>query len=258
MPPPQKRDSHPIRLVRTAYLRSGFRHLHTAAGFAHMLGYSDSLIRNTESGILPLSEKLALRIERATGVSQDWLQDAARRWQQGDDLTNAQILNAQGEVWRPSCDKNTGFTDDFVDVVEIFYQHFPAALPAFIGAAMEAFLAVESPHHDGLDSPSQSRKKMRRYIDSLILPLIRLIDNLDQESRNAFFDHLSQHLGGQHAVESGNLLKLWEVMHFKDQEGTHLVRSPRVRASSPSQSPVAAEPLTAQNPRSTQRGKSKN
>lgn len=229
MPTSKKRDSHPIRLVRNAYLRAGFRHLHTAAGFANMLGCSDSLIRNTESGIHPLSEKLAVRIERATGVSQGWLQDAAREWLQGDDLTNAQILNTRGEVWRPSCESKTSFTDDFVDVVEIFYQHRPDSLPAFMGAVMEAFLTVKPPPHDDLDSPSQGRKKMRKYIDSLILPLIKQVENLDQERRKTFFDQLTQHLGGQHAVDSDKLLKLWDVMHFKDGDGTHLVRSPRLR-----------------------------
>lgn len=243
MPSPKK--SHPIGRIRSAYRRLGMRDA-TAAGFARKLGCSDSLLRNVESGIFPLSQKLAKLIETETGVSAEWLLS--------NPGVDEPILDCDGNVWSPSAANK--FSDEFEGVISRLYRSFPESLPAFVGAVIEAVLTLELPDLDSFQiSTPDSMKKMDRFFDSCIGPVIQVVDVLDLEERERFFDTLKMHLGGRDAAASDKLLKLWDVLHSKNQGGTYLVKTPQVRAALPDPVGSSSRPQAMSKSRATKRGK---
>lgn len=95
MPPPP--PEHPLRKLRRELAQSGVPHLKkfgTQKGFADLVGRSESLIRNVESGIIECSTSLAALISEKTGVSGDWLL--------GKDPAD-EIRSADGSRWSPTC-----------------------------------------------------------------------------------------------------------------------------------------------------------
>jgi hypothetical protein len=88
--------THPVKRVRQSL--AGFsdgelNKLSKARNFARWIGRSESLLRNVENRVVPLSANLAHRIAERTGVSQDWLLSDAPE--------NAPIPAADGGVWDP-------------------------------------------------------------------------------------------------------------------------------------------------------------
>ena len=88
--------AHPVKRVRQAF--AGFSHgdlsaLSKPANFARWLGRSQSLLRNVENRIVPLSRNLARRIAERTGVSEDWLLS--------DPSADAGIPDRNGGPWDP-------------------------------------------------------------------------------------------------------------------------------------------------------------
>lgn len=74
MPDPQ--TSSPLRILRRHFTDCESRELRryaTQRGFAELVGRSESLIRNIESGLIECSYKLADAISDATGVSAAWV-----------------------------------------------------------------------------------------------------------------------------------------------------------------------------------------
>jgi hypothetical protein len=240
MPPTQNReaknkDQHPIRLVRNFYARSGFRQLSTTAGFAQLIGCSDSLIRNSESGVFPLSDKLAQRIENATGVSAKWLQNTVVKLKGGNDVSKERILDVDGQPWYPSREGKFHFTDELLDMAELLYERFPDRLVPFMGAMFEALLDVEPPPITDRQSPTIRRRNMRRYLDTYLLPFLRLVGEFEGDSRERFFRALTAGLGARDAATPGSkLLDLWNVLHTQDSQtsppATLLIKEPRVAA----------------------------
>lgn len=95
MPPPH--HERPLRKLRRELAQSGVPHLKkfgTQKGFAELVGRSESLIRNVESGIIECSAGLAALISERTGVSRDWLL--------GKDPAD-EIRSADGSRWSPTC-----------------------------------------------------------------------------------------------------------------------------------------------------------
>jgi hypothetical protein len=64
-----------------------------AREFARWLGRSESLLRNVDNRIVPLSANLARRISERTGVSESWLLS--------DSPENDPILDRHGDIWDP-------------------------------------------------------------------------------------------------------------------------------------------------------------
>ena len=88
--------THPVKRVRQSLV--GFsdgelNKLSKARNFARWIGRSESLLRNVENRVVPLSANLALRIAERTGVAQEWLLS--------DPPGNSPILAADGGVWDP-------------------------------------------------------------------------------------------------------------------------------------------------------------
>lgn len=198
MPSPKAR--HAVERVRTTYRQYGRPDVGTAAGFARMLGCSSSLIRNVESGIFPLSEKLAISIEQATGVSAAWLQNNPS----GD----APILDVQGKVWTPRSGLNLTIVDELLDMAEVFYMKAPDCLPVFMGAVMESLLTLRPPQSEEQIRRKPS-KQMSAYFSVLILPVLRMIGALDPAEYERFFTYVLRKLQGEHAPESARLMKMW-------------------------------------------------
>lgn len=222
----KERENHPIRLVRKFYARCGFRHLGTAAGFARMVGCSDSLIRNTESGIIPFSNKLAQRIENATGVSATWLLETVAGLQRGGDVSSARILGSDGLPWYPARDSKFHFTDELIDAAEMAYLISPANLPPLMGAIMEAFLEVEPPR--ACDRPltnAHHRKEMRKYVDTFLRPVLRLVGELEEDARKRFLDVFMARLDARDAATSSELLDFWKLIFMR--QSVALKQTPR-------------------------------
>lgn len=240
MPPSKKREAknrehHPIRQVRNFYARSGFRQLSTTAGFAQLIGCSDSLIRNTESGLIPFSDKLSQRIEKATGVSSKWLQDTAAKFDVGNDIAAERILDVDGQPWYPSREGKFHFTDELLDVAELLYERFPDRLVPFMGAMFEALLEIEPPPRADRQSPTVRRNNMRRYLDIYLLPFLRLVGEFEGDSRERFFKVFVAGLESRDAATPGSkLLDLWNVLHTQDSQtsppATLLIKEPRFPA----------------------------
>lgn len=84
---------HPVTILRSHFGKiSELRDFSSVYGFSKLVDRSESLIRNVENRVSPLSKKLALAIENKTGVAASWfLQD------EGDE----EILAADGTLWEP-------------------------------------------------------------------------------------------------------------------------------------------------------------
>ena len=257
--PPKKdsksRDNHPIRLVRNSYMRCGLRDLSTAAGFSRMVGCSDSLIRNSESGIIPLSEKLAHRIENATGVSAKWLLDSADTWRRGGNRSIGGIPNKQGKPWHPSRESKFCFADELVDVAELLYERSPALLPPTVGAMMEAFLELEPPPPGDRHRTPANVRAMRKYIDSYLLPFFRLVGDLEGADKERFIGAFAACLKKRDAAMSKRLMEIWSLIDSREN-------FPSPSAMHPSMVPLQKEADSsapnASKRRATKRSSSKN
>ena len=88
--------AHPVKRVRKSF--AGFSgddwsKLAKAREFARWIGRSESLLRNVENRIVPLSANLARRISARTGVSETWLLS--------DAPAQDPIPDRQGNIWDP-------------------------------------------------------------------------------------------------------------------------------------------------------------
>jgi hypothetical protein len=88
--------THPVKRVRQSF--AGFStpewdELGKARNFARWIGRSESLLRNVENRIVPLSTNLARRISERTGVSEEWLLS--------DPPENSEIPARNGGLWDP-------------------------------------------------------------------------------------------------------------------------------------------------------------
>lgn len=87
---------HPVKRVRQSLVGFSDRELNKlskAKHFARWIGRSESLLRNVENRVVPLSANLAHRIAERTGVSEDWLLSDAPE--------STPIPGADGGVWDP-------------------------------------------------------------------------------------------------------------------------------------------------------------
>jgi hypothetical protein len=221
-----------------------------------MIGCSDSLVRNSESGYIPFSDKLAQRIEDATGVSATWLQKAAARWQQGNELPTVTILNTEGKPWHPSRESKFHLTDELVDAAELFYLRFPAYLAPLMGAMFEAFLETDPPLRFSNDRHRnmECRRSMRKYIDTHLLPFLRLVGEFEDESRERFFTLFTARLKERDAATSSKLLDLWNLMHALEPRLPVLaLDSSKITSKDKSEEAAPKAPK----PRPTKRGTSK-
>ena len=88
--------THPVKRVRlslTGFSDGELNKLSKAKNFARWIGRSESLLRNVENRVVPLSANLARRIAGCTGVAEDWLLSDAPE--------NTAIPDADGGVWDP-------------------------------------------------------------------------------------------------------------------------------------------------------------
>ena len=165
------------------------RDIATAVGFARKLGCSDSLLRNVESATIPLSEKLACRIEEVTGVSAKWLQSAP--------AIDDPILDSKGNVWSPTHSDTVHFSGRIKVMIDILWKHSPQSLPAFAGAVVHAALAVETSAPDSLQIQETDRMKRRRLSTSFIQPIIGLVQQLESRDGEKFFAALDKYFEGR-------------------------------------------------------------
>lgn len=210
---PSRKNQHPLTRVRMAYADYGQKDMATTAGFARRLGCSVSLVRNVESGIFPLSKKLAARIQEVAGISAEWLE--------GNPGKDDPIMDVEGNPWTPDYGNNFSLVPNMVNLAKILYLQIPEYLPIFVGAALESLLSVKPPSMDILSDLETVDQKgfleMYRYVDTFIEPAMRLIDNLDPAQHPEFLNAMKKHLGGHHAVEADQLLVFWDhVTIWKD------------------------------------------
>lgn len=69
-------STHPVKRVRQSFAgfsNSEWNELSKARNFARWISRSESLLRNVENRVVPLSKNLARRISERTGVSESWL-----------------------------------------------------------------------------------------------------------------------------------------------------------------------------------------
>ena len=192
-----------------------------------MVGCSDSLLRNTEYGIVkPLSDKLLERIERVTGVSAAWLSDASARWCKGDHIGEERIPDAQGGDWRPLVDHTVSFADDFTDAVEQLYFSSPETLPAFMGAVLEAYLETVVPPTRESISGKDFVRKIRSYFAASIMPTIRMVADLPEEGRQEFFQRLCASISARE--NHSELRTLWKALHVGEGKSIRLIKDPRI------------------------------
>lgn len=229
------KENHPIRKVRNIYLRSGFRQLSTTAGFAQLIGCSDSLIRNTESGVIPLSSKLSQRIENATGVSAQWLKEIAEKQRAGEDVSKERVLNTDKKPWYPSRENRFHFTDELLDISDLIYQRCPELLAPFMGAMFEALLVTDPPPIRPHQSPSVQRLTRRSYLDCYLLPFLRLVGDFEGDERERFFKVFIEGLELRDAnIGGGRLLALWNGLHTRNNNSPNpqtQLMVPRIKES---------------------------
>ena len=204
------------------------RDIATAVGFARKLGCSDSLLRNVESTTIPLSEKLAYRIEEVTGVSAKWLQSAPK--------IDDPILDSKGNLWSPKHADTVHFSGRVKVMIDILWKHSPHSLPAFAGAVVHAALAVETSAPDSLQMQETERMKQRRFSTSFIQPIIGLVQQLESRDREKFFAALDQYFEGRGLLITANSSEIERFFNATLMQD-HLIT-----------------PLAARKPRSTGRG----
>jgi hypothetical protein len=173
-------------------------------------------VRNTESGIIPLSEKLAHRIENATGVSAKWLSDSADTWWRGGEPSIGGILNKQGKPWHPSRESKFHFADELVDVAELLYERLPALLPPMVGAMMEAFLELEPPPPGDRHRTPANVRAMRKYIDTYLLPFFRLVGDFEGADKERFLGAFAACLEKRDAAMSRRLMEIWNLIDSRE------------------------------------------
>lgn len=221
MQPKENSTAHPIRLIRDRYKQAGFKQLGTAVEFARLIGCSNSLVRNTESGIVPMTERLAHLIQRGTGVSARWLLDAVKQWEKGRVIQSAKIEGVLGGPWIPS-KENTLPKVSLIDALEFVYQNFPDSLPQFGGVLLEAILKVSSPMQDG-SRPYTAKTMRRRYLDRYFLPVIGMLDDRDDVEAQEFAGIFQKLLEKRDGIEGTPLAKVLEVMFARDQRPSFVV-----------------------------------
>lgn len=145
-----KKD-HPIRRIREALAQLPDRsRMAEVKHFSQWVGCSESLIRNVENGVTPMSEKLAKSIEDRTGVSAKWLLNSPKP----DDP----ILDRRGGRWI------AGRLDPFTYLpnLERLLAACPTLVPAIVGKLVEAQMLAEM-HDDGMIS---TLKRILSILDS--------------------------------------------------------------------------------------------
>lgn len=117
--------------------------------FSEWVGCSESLIRNVENGVAPISEKLAKTIEDRTGVSAKWLL--------GSPGPEDPIVDRRGHRWI------AGRLDPFsyLPNLERLLAACPTLLPRIVGKLVEAQMLSEL-HNDGAIS---TLKRMLSILD---------------------------------------------------------------------------------------------
>jgi len=145
-----KKD-HPIRRIREALAQLPDRsRMAEVKNFSQWVGCSESLIRNVENGVTPMSEKLAKSIEDRTGVSAKWLLNSPKP----DDP----ILDKRGGRWI------AGRLDPFsyLPNLERLLAACPTLVPAIVAKLVEAQMLYEL-HNDG---EIGTLKRILRILDS--------------------------------------------------------------------------------------------
>lgn len=145
-----KKD-HPIRRIREALAQLPDRsRMAEVKHFSKWVGCSESLIRNVENGVTPMSEKLAKSIEDRTGVSAKWLLNSPKP----DDP----ILDWRGRRWI------AGRLDPFsyLPNLERLLAACPTLVPAIVAKLVEAQMLYEL-HSDGAIG---TLKRILRILDS--------------------------------------------------------------------------------------------
>jgi hypothetical protein len=208
-------DNHPIRLIVKAYRRSGLMNIKSTADFAQMVGCSDSLIRNTESGRLRLSEKLSHRIELATGVSSDWLLRTDAKWREREDVSSETIMDVSGKHWQPSLTKMSHHSHEIKSMAALTYQHAPSHLHEFFGIVLEILMIVQSTTaHD--DSVTSDEEKMQRFLKTFTGNITKMITTLEANDFERFFHMLNERLEESDSASPSRLRDLWKIIHPGD------------------------------------------
>jgi hypothetical protein len=187
----------------------------STADFARMVGCSDSLIRNTESGLLELSEKLSHRIELATGVSSDWLQRTDAKWRKREDVSGETIIDVNGKLWQPSLTKMSYHYQEIQSMASLTYQHAPSHLHEFFGIVLETLMTVQGTtvHDDGV---ILNEEKMQRFLKAFIGNITKMITTLEANDFERFFHMLNERLEESDSASPSRLRDLWKIIHPGD------------------------------------------
>ncbi len=150
--------------------------------FARWLGRSESLLRNVENRIVPLSANLARRISERTGVSADWLMS--------DPPEHEPIPDRDGGTWDPVC---------LLDPLVLGDHDFRKALPMAPQLLLRLALAIiEVAGERGLQQGDT------RLLVRLMELIKRHIDLNDPDFEAALTAKLQ-------SPESAEILQLWHL-----------------------------------------------
>lgn len=160
--------------------------------FARWIGRSESLLRNVENHIVPLSANLARRISERTGVSESWLLS--------DPPEQEPILDRHGGTWDPV---------RLLDPLVLGDHDFRNALPMAPELLLQLALAIVE---------VACQRGLQRGDANLLIRLMELIkrhiDLVDSDFESALVENLR-------SLESAEVLQLWHLAGLagKHQQG---------------------------------------
>lgn len=156
--------------------------LSKAKAFAHWIGRSESLLRNVENRVIPLSGNLARRIAERTGVSEEWMM--------ADPPDDQPIRANNGEDWDPH---------RLLDPLVLGNYDFRSALPMAPGLVLQlALVLIETCCTRALDQSSHA-------------PLIRLMDLIKREIDITDAEFVADVEARLLQPEYADVLQLWTV-----------------------------------------------
>ena len=196
---------HPIKIVRESLAdlspQSGLRGCATVKGFARWLDHSESLIRNVENRVIELSERLAKRIERKTGVSGEWLLKPK----------SPRPLDLQGEPWDASKHLDPFAPGSSGAKLLQLGELRPDLLPALVSRMIEARLRIDSVRREKLEDEKPLSVPG-------LLRLVRYRNAEQQEHLVAAFESLLDE-AARKRDGSAELLQIWQMVS-KRKPGT--------------------------------------
>ncbi len=183
---------HPVKRVRQSF--AGFSNrewneLSKAKNFARWIGRSESLLRNVENRIVPLSANLARRISERTGVAEAWLLS--------DQPEDSAIPDKGGGHWDPLLLLDPLVLGDF---------DFRHALPMAPRLVLQLALAiVETVCVQALQKNDPT-------------PLVRLMDLIKRQMDLSDPKIIAALTAKLEQPEYADALKLWSLAHLAGKQ----------------------------------------